>query len=108
MRASPAALAILLCVAHPGTARAFQVQLRGGAPAITLRGTVYDSLLRAPVAGARVWIVGGSQSTVADSSGHFRLDSILPGRHVVAFEHPDLDSAGLSSNSRVIQVAAGS
>jgi hypothetical protein len=108
MRRLPVSLVCLCLIALPATARAFQVQLRGQPAPVTLRGTVYDSLLRAPVAGARVWIVGGSQSTIADSSGHFRLDSVLPGRHVVAFEHPDLDSAGLSSNSRVIQVAAGS
>jgi hypothetical protein len=106
MRRLPVSLVCLCLIALPATARAFQVQLRGQPAPVTLRGTVYDSLLRAPVAGARVWIVGGSQSTIADSSGHFRLDSVLPGRHVVAFEHPDLDSAGLSSNARAIDVAA--
>ena len=65
MRVSRVVLAVLLAASLPGTARAFQVQLRGAPPGVSLRGTVYDSLLRAPLAGARVWIVGGSQSTTS-------------------------------------------
>lgn len=70
-------------------------------------GVVYDSLLKAPLPGARVWIIGSPASAITDEGGRFRLDGVAPGRPVIAFEHDDLDSAGLSNNARRITVLAG-
>lgn len=72
-----------------------------------VRGVVYDSLIRSPLEGARVWIRGTMLSAVTDGGGRFRLDSVPVGRHVILFEHDDLDSAGLTNNARRIDVAAG-
>jgi hypothetical protein len=72
-----------------------------------VRGVVYDSLLHAPLAGARVYINGTALSVLADEGGRFRLDSVPAGRHLLVFEHEDLDSAGLATNARRIEVTAG-
>ena len=58
-------------------------------------GTVYDSLLGAPLRGADVWVRGNQQRAQTDSSGRFELDSIAPGRYTLLVSHPGLDSAGL-------------
>jgi hypothetical protein len=51
--------------------------------------------------------MGGGVGTTTDAGGRFRLDSVPAGRAIIAFEHPDLDSAGLPNNARRIQIAAG-
>lgn len=87
--------------AVPGSARLASTEL--GA----VRGVVYDSLIRAPLAGAHVWIIGTSASAITDDAGRFRLDSLQPGRAVIAFEHAELDSVGLSTNIKRIDIIAG-
>ena len=63
----------------------------------TIRGTVYDSLLRSPLKGAHVALVGGAHATLTDEHGTFTLDSVPAGPHIVTFSRGDLDSIGLSS-----------
>ncbi|HEV8382405.1 MAG TPA: carboxypeptidase regulatory-like domain-containing protein [Gemmatimonadales bacterium] len=58
-------------------------------------GTVYDSLLHAPLRGADVWVRGSAQHVQTDAQGRFRIDSIAPGRYTLLVSHPGLDSAGL-------------
>jgi len=58
-------------------------------------GTVYDSLLRAPLRGADVWVRGTEVRAQTDSAGRFRFDSLTPGRYTLLVSHPGLDSAGL-------------
>ena len=70
------------------------------APAVALgqrpvNGTVYDSLLHAPLRGADVWVRGSVHRTQTDASGRFRFDSLAPGRYTVLVSHPGLDTAGL-------------
>jgi hypothetical protein len=60
-----------------------------------VRGTVYDSLLGAPLGGAEVWILGTARHAVTDPLGRFHLDSVPPGPYVLVLAHGDLDSAGL-------------
>src|SRR5205814_4541647 len=62
-----------------------------------LRGIVYDSLLHGTLEGAHVWIEGTPISATTDAGGRFRMDSVPSGSHIIGFEHPDLDSAGLSN-----------
>ena len=74
----------------------------------TVVGVVYDSLLHAPLEGAHVWIMGAPGVGVeTDAAGRFRLTNVTPGRAVIAFEHPGLDSVGLANNARRIEVLAG-
>ena len=70
----------------------------------TVTGVVYDSLARQPLEGARVWITGAPRAALTDAGGRFRLDSVPVGSQVIAFEHPELDSIGLSSNARRLEV----
>lgn len=72
-----------------------------------LAGVVYDSLIGAPLAGAQVWIRGTTHVATTDRDGRFRIDSVPAGTHVVSFEHPDLDSIGLSTNAVRVPVPAG-
>ncbi len=58
-------------------------------------GTVYDSLLHAPLRGADVWVRGSVQRVQTDADGRFRIDSLAPGRYTLLVSHPGLDSAGL-------------
>lgn len=88
---------LLLLATSPGRAQ------RPGA----LAGTVYDSLLGAPLAGANVWLQGTARGAVTGRDGRFRIDSVAPGAYVVTFEHPDLDSAGLTANAARVVVPAG-
>ena len=73
----------------------------------SLRGVVYDSLLRQPLAGARVTLRGTRLAAATDGAGRFRFDSVPAGEVVVGFSHPALDSAGLSNLVRRVRVAAG-
>ncbi len=73
-------------------------------------GTVRDSLAGRPLAGARVELVpaaareSAGYSVDADADGKFRLDSVAPGRYVIGFAHPRLDSLGLILGPRVLEV----
>jgi hypothetical protein len=61
----------------------------------SVEGTVYDSLLHAPLRGADVWVRGSERHAQTDADGRFHLDSIAPGRYTLLVSHPGLDSAGL-------------
>lgn len=60
-----------------------------------VRGTVYDSLLHAPMIGAGLWLRGTNWRGRSDSTGRFSFDSVVPGSYTVLLSHPGLDSAGL-------------
>src|SRR2546425_11499145 len=60
-----------------------------------VEGTVYDSLLHAPLRGADVWVRGREHHVQTDSDGGFHGDSIAARRYTVLVCHPGLDSAGL-------------
>ena len=72
-----------------------------------LAGLVYDSLIGAPLAGARVFVRGVARSGITDRAGRFRIDSLPAGTHIVSFDHPELDTIGLSANAARIMVPAG-
>ncbi|MBY0492182.1 MAG: carboxypeptidase regulatory-like domain-containing protein [Gemmatimonadaceae bacterium] len=60
-----------------------------------LRGVVFDSLARKPLADAMVRIVGTSALAKTDDKGRFRFDSVTTGPVGLQVEHPMLDSIGL-------------
>jgi len=66
-----------------------------GQDARPLVGTVYDSLLHAPLAGADVGLAGTTRHVQTDGKGRFQLDSVAPGRYTLNVTHPGLDSAGV-------------
>lgn len=79
------------------------------AAGISLRGTVYDSLARGPLAGAMVQAVRVDNTTSArtastDSTGAFQLDSLSPGRYLLGFFHPTLDALSVQITPMVVVV----
>src|SRR5438105_720132 len=73
----------------------------------SVAGTVYDSLLRAPLRGADVWVRGSERHAETGADGRFRLDSVVPGRYTLLVSHPGLDSAGLFTLAVPITITAG-
>lgn len=72
-----------------------------------LHGVVFDSLLGKPLAGATVRLAEGGAISVTDDQGRYTLDSVPAGHHVVAFDHPDLDSLGLSALGAAVDLPPG-
>ena len=72
-----------------------------------IRGMVYDSLLRAPLGGAEVWVRGTERRETTAHDGRFRFDSVPAGRYVLAVTDAGLDSAGLYTVALPVTVAAG-
>src|ERR1041384_5747142 len=73
-----------------------------------LRGVVFDSLITsAPLEGAEIWIESTNLMAKSDAAGRFALTALAPGRYVLTFYHPMLDSAGLSMPPVVVDVVAG-
>jgi hypothetical protein len=99
------ALALALCIAHPAHAQAD----RSG----RIEGTVTDSVHARPLAGVRVQALGvespatmrGEATTGMD--GGFQIDSLAPGRYMVGFESPLLDSLEIALPPRAVTVEAG-
>ncbi len=67
----------------------------------TVTGAVWDSLARAPLAGAEVQLVpdagaaGRAFSVRTDAEGRFHVDSVPAGRYLAGFLHPRVDSLGV-------------
>ena len=113
---APAVLFALLLTASPGRAQTTPPSSRApGADTgqmASVRGTVFDSVALAPLAGAQVQFVDAATklkfyAAVADSLGHYRIDSIPPGQYIAGFFHPAVDLLGLEPPLRLVHVAAG-
>ncbi len=92
-----AATARLAYAQPPATPRAV-TPASAASPAVpvAVRGVVFDSLARAPLAGAIVQAVRAdnpaiARTTTTDSAGDFQIDSLAPGRYLLGFLHPTLD-----------------
>ena len=79
-----------------------------------IEGTVTDSVrAQRPLPGVRVVAVGtGEQAekrgeATTDSAGRYRIDALAPGRYVVGFESPLLDSLEIVLPPRAVTVEAG-
>ena len=102
---SLAAVALFVCLARSAHAQAIGV----GA----LEGRVTDSVHARPLAGVRVQALGvESPATMrgdatTDEDGAFRIDSLPPGRYMVGFEHPLLDSLEIALPPRAVTIEAG-
>lgn len=92
-------VAACLCIPHAGAA-----QVAGTA---SLRGAVFDSTSMAPLAGARVAVIGTSAVGETDEQGQFVLEGIPEGAHWVSFFHDRLQTLGVSPPSRQVTFAPG-
>jgi hypothetical protein len=73
-------------------------------------GVVYDSVSLRPMSGAFVQLVevdrpAASRSVESGARGEFVFDAVAPGRYMLGFFHPTLDTLGLKPFPSVIQVA---
>lgn len=112
-----AALAFAAASARPASAQqavqqAVQQPARPPAAVGSIRGTVYDSLARRPLAGATVQAVArenptAARTTTTDSAGVFYFDSLPIGAYVVGFTDPLFDALELEITPRAVSVAAG-
>ena len=79
----------------------------------TVDGVVYDSISRAPLAGARVQFYGPTDSSNArviaattDGRGEFRITGLARGRYLAGFFHSSLDSLGLDMPSQIVDLTS--
>ncbi len=85
----------------------------GRASSSTVSGVVSDSLSRRTLASATVQLVRAdgqthvARSVLSDSAGRFRLDSVAPGRYMIGFFHPILDSIGVEPPLREVYADGG-
>lgn len=74
----------------------------------TLRGSVFDSLQsKGPLAGAQVMVKGAAATALTDRNGRYVLRDVPPGRRVVSFFHPALDSLEVSAPALEVDVSDG-
>ncbi len=74
-----------------------------------VEGIVYDSVDEEPLAGATVFLADDyTKATTTDRFGRFRLDSLPPGHHVIAFFHSFTDSLDLLPITRPVFLQADS
>jgi len=59
----------------------------GAGPRAILVGTLHDSLMGGPLAGARVMVPGAADTAISDSGGRFRLEVAGGGERVVTVTH---------------------
>lgn len=70
----------------------------------TVVGLVYDSTASAPLASARVAILGTPAMTETGPDGQFRLEEVPLGEHWVSFFHPRLGALGVNGSQQRIVV----
>lgn len=98
-----ARLLLLAALARPGNAQT-------GAGVV--RGTVVDSLTARALAGAIVQIARESnpaplRTDTTDAAGRFQFNDVSPGRYVIGFSHPALDSLGIDIADRSLTLTGG-
>ena len=72
----------------------------------SVRGVIYDSLRARPLEGATVLVSGAARIGITDATGRFDIDSVATGKHALTFSTPALDSLGLFTLGRDIEVTA--
>ncbi|MCE2398820.1 MAG: carboxypeptidase regulatory-like domain-containing protein [Gemmatimonadetes bacterium] len=77
-----------------------------GRAAGTIFGVVYDSTAQAPLAGARVAVVGTSATSDTDEWGRYRIEGVPPGAQRLTFFHPRLGVLGVGAGETGVLVAA--
>jgi protocatechuate 3,4-dioxygenase beta subunit len=100
-------LAVSLLVA-PVVVRA---QQPAAARHISVVGSVYDSVANRPLTGALVQIVRtdelrSARSSITDSRGRYRVDSVVPGEYFVSFFHAASDSLAVQAPIRRVTLGA--
>ena len=72
-----------------------------------VRGTVFDSISGRPLAGAVVRVGARNLRAAVGLDGRFELKGVTPGLHRVTFDHPRLDSLGVTAGWRTVETTPG-
>lgn len=98
-------LTAAVCLARP-----LHAQVPPSLPSHVVRGVVFDSVARAPLAGALVQLttrdsLGPVYSATTDSLGRFAIGGVPRGRFVIGFYHDALTALGFETSIRAVDVA---
>ena len=79
------------------------------APASAVTGTVFDSLTMRGLPGATVQLVtadaqAAMRTARTDANGNFALADVAVGSYLLGFFHPKLDSLGLTSETKRLDI----
>ncbi len=96
-------LAALACA--PSIVSSQQTTAKPGHATVT--GVAVDSVRGGYLRGAIVYVSGTSLSAMTDSSGRFKIDSVIPGTRHLEVMHPLLDSIALRVRSPERDLKAG-
>jgi hypothetical protein len=80
--------------------------VRADAPA-WVEGVVWDSLARAPLAGAHVFLSGTGVDGVTGADGRYRLEAPAAATYVITFGHPGLGPVSAAVPPRAVTAVAG-
>lgn len=101
-----ATAAVLLAAVAPLDAQGPTASSRRNAAG--MRGLVYDSLVTdQALLGAEVFLEGTSAITRTDGKGNYSFTGLPPGKYVVGFSHPVLDSLGVTLPVKEVELTAG-
>lgn len=85
----------------------YSADLRSGEQRSTVTGVVLDSTGKAPLRAATVTLPGTPFTSLTDSSGAFRFDSVVPGAHVVRVRGDDYAAFGLPTGATPFSLKSG-
>ncbi len=92
--------ATALALAAPGGRAQVEPRARVGA----VRGMVFDSMAKAPLPDAAVFLWNTSHRAVTDADGRFLISEVPPGDYTLLFFHTRLGEMGISPGPRAIHV----
>lgn len=91
------AMSVLLAVVSAGAAGSSAAGQDTGRTTGGIVGSVFDSTTSAPLANARVAVVGTALVAESNEEGRFRLDGVPVGEHRVVYFHQRLATLGLGA-----------
>jgi len=83
-----------------------EILLRSNAPG-RIQGVVFDSLRMVVAKGATVLLVGHTHLDTTDKFGRYAFKDVVPGKQIIAFSWPNLDSLGIGTLGKEVVVEAG-
>ncbi|MFL5540569.1 MAG: carboxypeptidase regulatory-like domain-containing protein [Longimicrobiaceae bacterium] len=81
--------------------------IAGAAAPAMVEGVVWDSVARAPLASAHVFLSGTGAEAVADADGRYRLRAPAAGSYAITFTHPALGPVSAAVAPRTVTAVAG-
>jgi hypothetical protein len=71
-----------------------------------LQGVAVDSIHGQPLVNALIQVDGTNRAAITDSLGRFLVDSVPPGEHKIAVDHPILDTLGIALSTQPMTFVA--